>query len=208
MLNAILFSLALNFSAVVAYGKYLRVQKSELSISGSGFSSKIAALKKRLHRPNPSSKRLRVFGELAAFLDACVLCLDAGLSLPAAFEEAASRLHSSEIHDSARRVMRHSKLGATFSQALLNSKTLISGDPFHEVIDAMLVSLRLGSDLGASLDGLAEQYRAKAKSQVEEMAAQAPVKMLFPLVFFVLPVIFILLGSGTIEQLMSSFSKM
>ena len=208
MLTLVAVSVLVNFIVLALAFHFTGAEANRKNRLEEFLSNQKLKWKTKMAQPNSAAKRLKFLGELAAFLDACVLCLDAGLSLPFAFEEAATRLQSPETLDYARRVLRHYALGATFSQALENSKNSLTNDFFNEVGDALLVSLRLGSDISAALDGLAQQYRAQAKSQVEEMAARAPVKMLFPLVLFILPVIFILLGSGTIEQLLSSFSQM
>ena len=56
----------------------------------------------------------------------------------------------------------------------------------------MMQADRLGTSIGTVMRMLADQTRIRRIQQVEGLAMRAPVKMLFPLLFFIFPAIFII----------------
>lgn len=88
-------------------------------------------------------------------------------------------------------------LGEPWSVALddLASKT---ASPSLQRLGATLArSGRLGTPVAAALKGLADDLRSVRRARAEESARRAPVKMLFPLVFLILPA-FLLLTVGPV----------
>lgn len=66
---------------------------------------------------------------------------------------------------------------------------------------AMLVQAdRFGTSMGDSLRVYAEELRTKRRLLAEETAAKIPLKLLFPLIFFIFPsLLVVLLGSAFIQ---------
>jgi tight adherence protein C len=77
------------------------------------------------------------------------------------------------------------RLGAAFTDALdgLGATT----PRLAPVVDALLTSDRLGAPVGPALARLADEERATARRRAEAHARRVPVRLLFPLVFLVLP---------------------
>jgi tight adherence protein C len=83
------------------------------------------------------------------------------------------------------RVLRACRLGASFPDAL---EDLAGSTPrLAPVVDALLTSDRLGAPVGPALARLATEERATARRRAEAHARRVPVRLLFPLVFLVLP---------------------
>jgi tight adherence protein C len=84
-----------------------------------------------------------------------------------------------------REVMRSCALGMGFDQSL---DGVASSVPLlRPLADALLASDRLGAPVGPQLTRLAEEERAALHRRAEAHARRVPVKLLFPLVFLVLP---------------------
>jgi hypothetical protein len=82
-------------------------------------------------------------------------------------------------------VLRACALGAGFGRALDDA---VSAAPLlRPVADALLASDRLGAPVGPQLARLAAEERAALRRRAEAHARRVPVKLLFPLVFLVLP---------------------
>jgi tight adherence protein C len=65
---------------------------------------------------------------------------------------------------------------------------------------AIIMSDRLGSNIADTLRVQSDSLRVRTRQKVEEQAAKAGVKMLFPLVLFILPALFlIILGPAIIK---------
>jgi type II secretion system (T2SS) protein F len=76
-------------------------------------------------------------------------------------------------------------LGATFAEAL--DDLAARAPPLRPLADALLASDRLGAPVGPALARLAADQRAELRRHAETHARRVPVRLLFPLVFVVLP---------------------
>ena len=76
-------------------------------------------------------------------------------------------------------------LGATFADAL--DDLAARAPPLRPLADALLASDRLGAPVGPALARLAAEQRAELRRRAETHARRVPVRLLFPLVFVVLP---------------------
>jgi len=76
-------------------------------------------------------------------------------------------------------------LGATFADAL--DDLAARAPPLRPLADALLASDRLGAPVGPALARLAAEQRAELRRHAEANARRVPVRLLFPLVFVVLP---------------------
>jgi hypothetical protein len=76
-------------------------------------------------------------------------------------------------------------LGATFAEAL--DDVAERAPPLRPLADALLASDRLGAPVGPALARLAAEQRAELRRHAETHARRVPVRLLFPLVFVVLP---------------------
>jgi tight adherence protein C len=83
------------------------------------------------------------------------------------------------------RVLGACRLGAAFPDAL--DDLARSSPPLGPVVDALLTSDRLGAPVGPALARLAAEERATTRRRAEAHARRVPVRLLFPLVFLVLP---------------------
>jgi tight adherence protein C len=82
-------------------------------------------------------------------------------------------------------VMRSCALGVGFEEALDDAAR--AAPLLRPLADALLASDRLGAPVGPQLARLAAEERASLRRRAEAHARQVPVKLLFPLVFLVLP---------------------
>jgi len=94
-------------------------------------------------------------------------------------------------------------LGATFADAL--DDLAARAPPLRPVADALLASDRLGAPVGPALARLATEQRAELRRRAEAHARRVPVRLLFPLVFVVLPAFGLL---TVIPTLLAGFSRL
>ena len=76
-------------------------------------------------------------------------------------------------------------LGGTFAEAL--DDVAARAPPLRPLADALLASDRLGAPVGPALARLAAEQRAELRRHAETHARRVPVRLLFPLVFVLLP---------------------
>jgi tight adherence protein C len=120
----------------------------------------------------------------------------AGLSPPLAFRRAAEVVDG-PLGEELRVAVRGLELGAQW-RSVLDELAVRTGDPsIRRLVRAMGRSQRLGTSLVSTLHNVAEDLRQERQARAEELARRAPVKMLFPLVFLILPA-FLLLTVGPV----------
>lgn len=137
-------------------------------------------------------------------LDLMSICVDAGLT----FDGAMSRVDEKWDDPLARefgRVIYEIQLGKSRRQALRDMSNRMEVGDVSSFVAAILQAEHLGVSIGRVLRIQSEQMRIRRRQRAEEKAHQAPIKMLFPLVFLIFPSMFIvLLGPAAFTILRNS----
>lgn len=134
-------------------------------------------------------------------LDLMSICVDAGLP----FDGAMARVHEKwddPLAEEFGRVIYEVQLGKSRRQALRDMANRMDVNDVSSFVAAVLQAEHLGVSIGKVLRIQSEQMRLRRRQRAEEKAHQAPVKMLFPLVFLIFPSMFIvLLGPAAFQVL-------
>lgn len=144
--------------------------------------------------------------ELPDFLDIITVCLEAGLGFDGALNKVVAKktgVLSSEFHICLEEI----RLGKTRKEALTGVKERLDFDEMKSLINSILQAEKLGISIVQILRVKSHEEREKRKQRAEEAAMKAPIKMLFPLVLFIFPSIFIVLLGPTVIQLINEFGK-
>jgi tight adherence protein C len=128
-------------------------------------------------------------------LDLIVVCVEAGMGVDAALnrvgnEQAAQGLAMGEELLLAAQEM---QAGAVRKEALARCADRIGVEEFRGLITFLTQTEELGGSIARSLRVYATTMREKRSQRAEEAARKAVIKLIFPLVFFILPAMFILL---------------
>jgi tight adherence protein C len=149
------------------------------------------------------SKRQRELQEaLPDAIDLITVCVEAGLGLDAAMNRAGEELalRSQALSDELKLVALERRVGSTRASAL-NSFALRTGvDDIATFVTLLIQTEHLGTNVADSLRILSETMRVRRTIRAEEAAAKIPLKLLFPLIFFMFPALFlVLLGPAVIN---------
>lgn len=141
-------------------------------------------------------------------LDLIVVCVEAGMGIDAALvrvgkEQAAQGLAIGEELMLASQEM---QAGAMRKEALLRLSDRIGIDEFRALITFLTQTEELGGSIARSLRVYAGTMREKRSQAAEEAARKAVIKLIFPLVFFILPAIFILILGPAFLSIMKLLS--
>lgn len=90
-------------------------------------------------------------------------------------------------------MLRQIKIGRTRRDALRDLAARVDLDDITSFANSIVQADELGTPIGQVLQVQAEQMRFKRFQRAEEMAGKAPVKILFPLVAFIMPTVFMVL---------------
>jgi tight adherence protein C len=121
---------------------------------------------------------------LPAAFDVLVAAVGAGCA-PIGAVELTARWGPEPIADAFAQVLVATELGASLVDALAGLRT--ARPLLAPMADVLIASSELGAPASASLARLADEARAAARRRAEARARVLPVKLLFPLVFLVLP---------------------
>ncbi|MEO8293588.1 MAG: type II secretion system F family protein [Actinomycetota bacterium] len=136
-------------------------------------------------------RRARVDAELPQLLDLLAAASSAGLSASLSLRRAAGALEG-PLAEELGSVFRAVDLGGRWREELGVTAERLALPDLRRTVTALTRTETLGSSLATSMQELAERVRASRRAAVTERARTAPVKMLFPLVFLVLPAFLLL----------------
>lgn len=142
-------------------------------------------------------------------LDLMVICIEAGLSLEAAFARVSEESAAEAPALSEEFGITTAELAFLGDRRIaLENLTARTGHPsVKSLVTALIQSEKYGTPLGLSLRIVAQESREGRMAKAEEKAAALPAKLTVPMVVFFLPVLFMVLIGPTIIQVMHAFSK-
>jgi tight adherence protein C len=135
-------------------------------------------------------------------LDLLIVCLEAGSSLDQAILKASEELEVAhpELAGELRLVTTETRAGKPRLEALRNFAERTRVDDVRSLVTMLVQTERFGTSLSQALRTHAETSRTKRRQRAEERAAKVGVKMVFPLVFFLFPALYIvILGPAVVK---------
>jgi tight adherence protein C len=137
--------------------------------------------------------------ELPDVLDVLAISVEAGVGLEGAMQAVTERF-SSPLSDELGHTLSEMELGLSRREALHNLRSRTDIGDLNGFILALLQADALGMPMARVLQTQAEEMRRRRRGKVREAAAKLPVKLVFPLVIFILPALFVvILGPAVIS---------
>lgn len=139
--------------------------------------------------------------DLPDAMDLLTVCVEAGLGFDQALSRVVARFPGPAGEEFGR-ILRDQAMGSPRRQAMLAATERVDLPELrtfvHAVLQAEELGVRIGTVLRVQSDTLREQRRLRA----EEAAMKAPIKMAFPMIFLILPALFlVVLGPAVIQGL-------
>lgn len=145
-------------------------------------------------RARTRRRKLLIERELPFFLDLLALCVQGGLSIQGAMHESVRHGPKGILREEVAQVLTELRAGQSRVQAFEGLARRSGSRPVRASVGAILQAEALGISLGNQLK---EQARAQGTArfeQAERQALKAPVKLLLPLMVFIFPCTFIVIG--------------
>ena len=142
-------------------------------------------------------------------LDLLVVCVEAGTSLDAAILRVAKELrlaHPDLAHELAV-VNRLTNAGMPRDEALRGLWKRTGVLDIRALVSSLIQSEKWGTSIATVLRVAAETLRRKRRQDAERRAKMAPLKMTFPLLFFILPALFAVILGPAVVQIINEFGK-
>ncbi len=133
--------------------------------------------------------------------DLLVICMEAGLGLDQAVLRVAEEMQlvSPELSEELLIISREQRAGMPRVEAWRTMANRVDLDPVRQFVAMLVQTEKLGTPIARALGQFADSLRSKRMLTAEENAAKSTIKLVFPLVFFIFPAIFVvLLGPAAI----------
>jgi tight adherence protein C len=140
-------------------------------------------------------------------LDLMVICVEAGLSLDQATARTAQEVNkgSEAISDELGVVVLEQRAGCPRSDAWKHMADRCDEDSIRNLVSVLVQAEQFGTSIARTLRVHSDILRNKRVQQVEEMAAKTTIKILFPLVVFIFPVLFLVTIGPAMILMIESF---
>jgi tight adherence protein C len=140
-------------------------------------------------------RRERIRRSLPDALDLLVICVEAGLGLDQAMLRVGQELIIShpDIHQEFMQVNLEQLAGKPRLEAWKSAAERTQIPEFSLFVSMLTQADRFGTPIVRALSRFGDEIRLKRRQRAEEMAAKTKIKILFPLVLFIFPCIFIVL---------------
>lgn len=143
-----------------------------------------------LLRRRAKNRQTTFWKALPDAMDLLTTCVEAGLSLDFAFQRVSERQRG-PVGDEINRMLREKALGQTRREALTAMADRIDLPDVNVFVNSVIQAETLGTSIGQVLRTQSRQLRIRRRQRAEQVARQAAPKMVFPLVFFIMPSLFI-----------------
>jgi tight adherence protein C len=150
----------------------------------------------------------RIDKALPDVLDLLIICMEAGLSLQATINRVSDEVRAIclDLFKELQITNAELRTGINREVALRNMGERTGVQNLKALVGLMIQSDRMGASIVQSLRTHASFLRVQRAQRAEEMAAKMPVKILFPMLLFIFPAIFIVvLGPAIIKMSQSAF---
>jgi tight adherence protein C len=136
----------------------------------------------------------QILKHLPIYLDFLTLAVEAGLNINGALQKAVEKGPPGPLRWELEHVLRDLKSGLNRTEALRRLDDRVRIKEVTNLVGTVVQAERMGSGLAKSLRFQSEQRRSERFQRAEKQAMEAPVKLVFPLLVFIFPVTFIVLG--------------
>jgi tight adherence protein C len=147
-------------------------------------------------------RQLTILRALPDAIDMLTITTEAGLSFESGLQEIMSRWDN-ELSREFARTLRDIGMGQSRRQALVELAARTGVPDVQSFVTALNQAEELGVSIGRVLRTQSEDMRVRRRQRAYEQANQAPVKIMFPLVFLIFPSIFAVLLGPAVPQLMA-----
>lgn len=141
-----------------------------------------------------NKRRNRIVRQLPTFLDYLAMSVQAGTNFTGAIQHAVEKGPVGPLREEMAKVIRDIRAGMGRFDALRMMADRIDVDAVNTFVNAVVQAERTGASVGETLKAQADQRRVERFQLAEKQAMQAPVKLILPLVAFIFPTTFLIIG--------------
>jgi len=153
------------------------------------------------------SRQLELTNALPDALDMLTIAVEAGLSFDQGMGEITARW-TNELSREFRRVLNAIGMGTSRQEALEQLRDRTGVPDIASFVVAVNHAEDLGTSMGDVLNVQSQEMRTRRRQRAQEKAAKLPVKMMFPLVFFIFPSLFVVILGPAVPRLVGALGSL
>lgn len=131
--------------------------------------------------------------QLPFVIDLMTLSTEAGLDFIGAIQKVVEKTRSGPLVDELERMLQQIQLGTSRADAMRDFAWRIDLTEISSLVAVLITADQMGGSLGAVLRVQSDLIRTQRFSSAEKKGAAASQKLLFPLIFFIMPAVFIMI---------------
>jgi len=158
-------------------------------------------------RQKTEKRQERLLKALPDALDLMVVCVEAGMGLDEAINRVAkeSKLQSQDLSDEFALLSLELRAGKQRQDALRNLAERTNLEEVNNLVTLLIQADKFGTNIADTLRVYSDSFRTERFQRAEEMAAKMPVKLIFPLILFIFPALFVVLIGPAIISIYRNF---
>ena len=145
-------------------------------------------------------RQLAVLRDLPHIIDLLNICVKAGLDFMLAVSRVIQDFRPCVVVTELKLLLHEIQMGSSRRDALKNLAARVNSQEVISFVRTLLQADRMGTSIGEALRIQAEELRIRRFQRGEEMALKAPIKLLMPLLFFIMPVVLIIVAGPILIQ--------
>jgi tight adherence protein C len=143
--------------------------------------------------------------QMPDFIDLLVVTIEAGLGILASMRVASDSM-TDPLGQELRLTLQEQRMGLSVGQAIESLGRRADCDNMRIFVRSITQGERLGVSIGTTMRNLSLEMRKRRRAKAEERAQKMPIKMLFPLIFFIFPALFIVILTPMVINIAHAFS--
>jgi tight adherence protein C len=154
-----------------------------------------------------ASRRSKIIKGFPDALDLLVVCMEAGTGLDAALRRVGEEVKFAhrELSEEFQILNLELRAGKTRKAALRNLAERTDVDDVRSLVTVLIQTDRFGTSVAQALRVFSDSFRTARYQKAEEVAAKIATKLIFPLIFFILPSFFVVAVGPAVIQLLKFF---
>ena len=148
-------------------------------------------------------RKKEIWRALPDAFDLITASVEAGLGIDAAFTRVIEKVKG-PFAEELTRTMREITIGRSRREAFIDMATRTGVEELRSLVNAIVQAEAMGISIGTVIRVQTGVIRMKRRQRAEQQAFKAPIKMVFPLVFFIFPAIMVVIGGPAVIQIMNS----
>jgi tight adherence protein C len=153
-----------------------------------------------------SRRQKAIWRSLPDAFDLITASVEAGLGIDAALNRVIEKVKG-PFAEELTRTMREITMGRARREALQDMAARTGVEELRSFVNSIVQAESMGVSIGTVIRVQTGVIRTKRRQKAEEAAFKAPIKMVFPLVFFVFPTIMVVIGGPAVIQMRDAFTK-